>query len=81
MIEWVKRAIPIQIPSPKSAEQDSEEQVYETGQKPDLYGVVDPKSAEVGIAGYDHGVEEADKRNQSEEASKSCKTDSATNSF
>ena len=37
----------------------------------EAYGVVDPKSDEVGVPGYDHGVREAEKRNSSENASKS----------
>ena len=68
MVEWVKRASLIQIPAWKRS---SAVEVAGTGVKVEEYGVVDPKSNEVGLPGYDHGVKEAEKRNQSENASKS----------
>lgn len=40
------------------------------GKKLEEYGVVTPTNGEVGVPGYDHGVEEAEKRNRSEDASK-----------
>ncbi|MCJ1232591.1 hypothetical protein MMC14_000544 [Varicellaria rhodocarpa] len=66
VIEWVKRASPIQVPAWKKS---PAVEVAGTGVKVEEYGVVDPKSNEVGLPGYDHGVKEAEKRNQSENAS------------
>ena len=68
IVEWLKRASPIQIPTRKGAQAV---EVAGTGTTVDAYGVVDPKSDEVGVPGYDHGVKEAEKRNRSENASKS----------
>ncbi|KAL8728975.1 MAG: hypothetical protein Q9166_005070 [cf. Caloplaca sp. 2 TL-2023] len=39
------------------------------GVKFEEYGVVNPNKDEVGVPGYDHGVDEAEKRNKSEDAS------------
>lgn len=39
--------------------------------KAEEYGVIDPETAEIGLPAYDHGVKEAEKLNESENASKS----------
>ncbi|KAL8711365.1 MAG: hypothetical protein Q9220_004262 [cf. Caloplaca sp. 1 TL-2023] len=39
------------------------------GVKVEEYGVVDPNRNEVGVPGYDHGLEEAEERNKSDDAS------------
>ncbi|KAL9116303.1 MAG: hypothetical protein Q9187_007174 [Circinaria calcarea] len=66
IVEWLKRASPIQIPTRKAA---PAVEVVGTGTTVEAYGVVDPKNDVVAVPGYDHGVKEAEQRNRSENAS------------
>ena len=58
------------VPYPFPARETPQAVEFESGgKKAEEYGVVSELS-EVGVPGYDHGVKEAEKRNQSENASK-----------
>ena len=43
--------------------------IESAGVKVEAYGNVNSKNDEVGVPGYDHGVNEAEERNKSEDAS------------
>lgn len=59
------------MPNPlPSAEGATKAELETVGKKLEEYGVVGSKDGEIGVPGYDHGVAEAEKRNQSEDASK-----------
>ncbi|MCJ1466919.1 hypothetical protein MMC07_005541 [Pseudocyphellaria aurata] len=67
VLEWVWKVWEI-VPNPF---QDRGAQAVEgVAEKARGYGVVQSQSDEVGIAGYDHGVKEAEARNRSENASR-----------
>ena len=63
-MEWIKRASPIQIP-PAWRRKEELEQEKEAGQM-----VLEAGKGEL-VVPYDHGVEEAERLNRSEKASKS----------
>lgn len=54
----------------QTAEEIRNAEPQTAGKKLEEYGVIASTGGEVGVPGYDHGVAEADKRNQSEDASK-----------
>ena len=58
IVEWVKRAIPVQIPAKWRGQ--AQTTVLEAGEE----------TAGETVAGYDHGVREAEKANMGETASK-----------
>jgi len=61
----------IELPFPNiRGEGKQSVEIAGVGKTVEAYGEVDSQSNEVGIAGYDHGVKEAEKRNTSAEASK-----------
>lgn len=65
LVSWFWSIVPYPFPereNPQAVEFES------VGKKAEEYGVVSEQS-EVGVPGYDHGVKEAEKRNQSENAS------------
>lgn len=64
VVEWIKRASPIQIP-PAWRRKEELEQEKEAGQM-----VLEAGKGEL-VVPYDHGVEEAERLNRSEKASKS----------
>lgn len=68
ILEWLWKIIPYSKPSTDS-EGSGHAELPTTGKRPEKYGVVGSEGVEVGIPGYDHGVAEAEKRNQSEDAS------------
>ena len=77
-VEWIKRAIPIQIPpwvkeTGKGKSGEVEVEGRGIAEVTEAYAVVDPKGKEIGMPGlgYDHGVKEAEKRNKSANASES----------
>lgn len=57
------------VPNPFQAPEAERAGEVRVGTKADEYGVVQSQSDEIGIAGYDHGVKEAEQRNRSENAS------------
>ena len=66
-LEWIWRVIPYPFPTKQEMAAAAEEY---PGVRVEEYGNPDSDSNEVAVPGYDHGVEEADRRNQSEDASK-----------
>lgn len=68
VIEWAKRAMPIQWPYGKDKQNI---EIAGIGQNVEEYATVDPNSPNVAVARYDHGVKEAYERNKGENASKS----------
>jgi len=67
IVEWIRSVIPSSLLRKEGAQAVEVEGVG----KVEEYGVIDPKTAEIGLPAYDHGVKEAEKLNQSENASKS----------
>ena len=67
IIEWIWSIVPSSLHVREGAQAVEVEGLG----KAEEYGVIDGKSGEVGVPGYDHGVKEAEKRNKSENASKS----------
>ncbi|KAI9877913.1 MAG: hypothetical protein M1830_002468 [Pleopsidium flavum] len=60
----------IEVPFPNIRGQAKQSvEIAGVGKTVEVYGEVDSQSDEVGVAGYDHGVKEAEKRNTSAEAS------------
>ena len=67
ILAWFWRIVP--YPSP-NAEEAHNAEPQTAGKRREEYGVVASKGEEVGVPVYDHDVVEAEKRNQSEDASK-----------
>lgn len=67
IVEWIRSVIPASLLGKDGAQAVEVEGVG----KAEEYGVIDPKTAEIGLPAYDHGVKEAEKLNESENASKS----------
>lgn len=66
VLEWVWTVVPYPFPAPEPAQAVG---IEGAGKKVEEYGAADPQSNVIGIPGYDHGVKEAEKQNQSENAS------------
>ena len=67
ILAWFWSIVP--YPSP-IAEEDHNAEPQMAGKRSEEYGVVASKGEEVAVPVYDHDVVEAEKRNQSEDASK-----------
>ena len=70
ILKWFWSVVPHPLPSAEGAQKAELETV---GKKLEEYGVIESKDGEIGVPGYDHGVAEAEKRNQSEDASKNMR--------
>lgn len=68
ILEWVWKVWRL-VPNPFQAPEAEQAGEVRVGTKAEEYGVVQSQSDEIGIAGYDHGVKEAEQRNRSENAS------------
>lgn len=68
VLEWLWKVWEI-VPNPFQ-DRGVVQAVEGVAEKAEAYGVVQSQGDEVGIAGYDHGVKEAEERNQSENASR-----------
>ena len=66
MLEWLWKVVPYPFPTPESSQAVG---IDGAGKTVEEYGAADPQSNEIGTAAYDHGVKEAEKQNQSENAS------------
>ena len=66
LVAWFWSVVPYPFPARETPQAVEFESV---GKKAEEYGVVSEQN-EVSVPGYDHGVKEAEKRNQSENASK-----------
>lgn len=69
ILEWVWKVWEV-VPNPFQAREAGPAVEVGESRKVEGYGVVQSQSDEIGVAGYDHGVKEAEQRNQSENASK-----------
>ena len=65
VVERFWKIIELAVPNIRGQETPSVE-VEGVGKPVEAYAQVDSQSTEVGVAGYDHGVEEAEKRNKAE---------------
>lgn len=69
VLEWVWKVWRM-VPNPFPVQEAGQAvEIEGVGKKIEEYGVVQSQSDEIGIAGYDHGVKEAEQRNRSENAS------------
>lgn len=68
IVEWIRSVIPASLLGSNTSQAVEIEGIG----KAEEYGVIDAKNAEVGLPAYDHGVKEAEKLNQSENASELC---------
>lgn len=66
LLKWFWKVVPYPFPTPESGQTV---EIAGTGNTVEAYGTADPQSNTIAIAGYDHGVKEAEQRNQSENAS------------
>ena len=67
ILAWFWKIVPYPLPT---AEEAHNAEPQAAGKRPEQYGVVASKGGEVGVPTYDHDVVEAEKKNQSEDASK-----------
>ena len=67
ILAWFWRVVPYPLPTTEDAH-NAEPQT--AGKRPEEYGVIASKGEEVGVPAYGHDVVEAEKRNQSDDASK-----------
>ena len=71
IVEWVKRAVPVQIPEPwREWWQEKWGRQQEAIEQAQAVEAVEAETAGVLAAGYDHGVKEAEAANKGDNASR-----------